>query len=171
MEKTTARITAALYWPEMFGDIQRHCHKKVKSSHDKNSRKRKFRPGDEVLVLLQSDTSRMKARWKRPYNVICKKVIGVNYKINVGGRRRQVTYHSNLLRQYKKALLLTATICFEFDGGGQIKLNDAKVRAMADLPFPTTKGRNNTITTVSEMVPVSTTVHNQTQSGSEKYKC
>ena len=134
MEKTTARITTALYWPGIFGDIQRHCHKKVKSSHDKNSRKREFRKGVDFLVLLPSDTSKMKARWKGPYHVVCKKVTGVNYEINVGGRRRKVTYYSNLLRQYKKALLLIATVCFEFDGGGQIKPNDAKVKAMADFP-------------------------------------
>ena len=134
MEKTMARITNTLYWTGMFGDIQRHCHKKVKSSHDKNSSKKEFRNGVDFLVLLPSDTSKMKARWKGPYHVVCKKVTGVNYEINVGGRRRQVTYHSNLLRQYKRALLLTATVCFEFDGGGLIKPNDAKVKAMADFP-------------------------------------
>ncbi|KAL3875881.1 hypothetical protein ACJMK2_033790 [Sinanodonta woodiana] len=105
------------------------CHKKVKSWHDKNATKREFWPEDEVLGLLPSDASKMKAHWKGPYRVIGK-ANDVNYKINVGGRRGQVTYHSNLLGKYKRAVLLSATVCDKFDGGGRIEFPLAEIESL-----------------------------------------
>jgi hypothetical protein len=43
---------------------------------------RKFSAGDEVLVLLPSDTHKMLAQWKGPFRVV-EPVNDVNYRINV----------------------------------------------------------------------------------------
>ncbi|XP_069110221.1 uncharacterized protein [Argopecten irradians] len=43
---------------------------KIKQWYDQNATQREFRPGDEVLLLLPSDTSKMVAQWKGPYRVI-----------------------------------------------------------------------------------------------------
>ncbi|KAK3090518.1 hypothetical protein FSP39_012438 [Pinctada imbricata] len=77
----------------------------IKRWYDKSAKERRFSPGDEVLVLLPSDTSRMIAQWKGPFRVI-ERVNDVNYKVNVGGRRGVVVYHINMLRNYTKRSIL-----------------------------------------------------------------
>ncbi|KAK3100307.1 hypothetical protein FSP39_017949 [Pinctada imbricata] len=42
----------------------------AKTMVDKSSKERRSSPGDEVLVLLPSDTNRIVAQWKGPYRVI-----------------------------------------------------------------------------------------------------
>ena len=82
---------------------------KIKEWYDKNARHREFRPGEEVLILLPPDASKMKAQWKGPYRIV-ERVGDVNYKVIVGGRRRVVTYHVNLLRKYKRPVLTVTAI-------------------------------------------------------------
>ncbi|KAL3886561.1 hypothetical protein ACJMK2_026546, partial [Sinanodonta woodiana] len=74
----------------------------------------------------------MKAHWKGPYRVISR-VNDVNYTINVGGRRGQVTNYSNLLRQYKRAILLSANVCDEFDGEGRIEFPLAEIESLDQI--------------------------------------
>ena len=106
---------------------------KIKTWYDKQARFREFDPGDEVLVLLPSDTSKMKAMWKGPYRVV-RKISDVNYQINVGGRRGIVTYHINMLRKYNRSVLFTSMnsddesdclvdICMEEESIHDIKLD------------------------------------------------
>ena len=59
---------------------------KMKASYDRNTRKRNFSPGDEVLVLLPTESSKMTATWKGPFRVV-RKLSDVNYQVNVGARR------------------------------------------------------------------------------------
>ncbi|XP_062569214.1 uncharacterized protein LOC134231291 [Saccostrea cucullata] len=87
----------------------------IKRWYDKSATERRFYPGDEVLVLLPSDTSRMVAQWKGPFRVT-ERVNDVNYKVNVGGRRGVVVYHINLLREYRRAALLVTDRTEETDG-------------------------------------------------------
>ena len=82
--------------------------RKIKEWYDRNSVHREFGAGDEVLVLLPSDTSKMKAQWKGPYRVV-QKINNVNYKVNLGGRQGIVTYHINLLWKYHHAALLVVS--------------------------------------------------------------
>lgn len=82
--------------------------RKFKEWYDRNSVHREFGVGDEVLVLLPLDTSKMKAQSKGPYRVV-QKINNVNYKVNVGGRRGIVTYHINLLRKYHRATLIVVS--------------------------------------------------------------
>jgi hypothetical protein len=46
--------------------------RKIKEWYGRNSVHCEFGAGDEVLVLLPSDTSKMKAQWKGPYRVVQK---------------------------------------------------------------------------------------------------
>jgi hypothetical protein len=72
---------------------------KMKAWYDRNTRKRHFSPGDEVLVPLPTESSKMTATWKGPFRIV-RKLSDVNYQVNVGARRGLVTYHINLLKRY-----------------------------------------------------------------------
>ncbi|CAC5369044.1 unnamed protein product [Mytilus coruscus] len=63
-----------------------HRKEKIKAWYVKRARFREFELGDEVLLLLPSEASKMKAMWKGPFRVI-RRLNDVNYCINVGGRR------------------------------------------------------------------------------------
>ena len=76
----------------------------IKTWYDKSAVQRRFSAGDEVLILLPSDTKKMSAQWKGPFRVV-QRVNDVNYKVNVGGRRGIVTYHINLLKKYNRAVM------------------------------------------------------------------
>ena len=59
-----------------------------KKRYDRNARSCKFQPGDQVLVLLPTSTSKLLAWWQGPYEVI--KPIGeVDYLINMHDRRNK----------------------------------------------------------------------------------
>ncbi|KAL3865773.1 hypothetical protein ACJMK2_043128 [Sinanodonta woodiana] len=88
--------------------------KKIKALYDRDTRTREFNPGDEVLIILPSSSSKMKAQWQGPYRVV-RKINDVNYQVSVPGRRGTVTYHVNLLRKYKRAVLMT-TQGYDNDG-------------------------------------------------------
>ena len=60
-----------------------------------------FSPGDEVLVLLPTESSKMTATWKGPFQIV-RKLSDVNYQVNVGASRGLVTYHINLLKRYNR---------------------------------------------------------------------
>lgn len=70
---------------------------RYKSYFDVKSQDRQFQPGDEVLVLLPSDTSKLLIAWKGPYKVLEKKG-KVDYLI--GCPRGPKLYHANLLKRY-----------------------------------------------------------------------
>ncbi|KAL3879165.1 hypothetical protein ACJMK2_031474 [Sinanodonta woodiana] len=171
-------------------------------------RQKKIKALYDLLILLPSSLSKMKAQWHGPYRVV-RKINDVNYQASVPGRQGTVTYHINLLRKYKRAVLMTTqgyyndgvdvdyhpragkgdagvklgvnlskeqrediiNLCDEFEdvlttrpedgltikpskcefgaaeieclghiiGGGQIKTDDNKIKAMHEFPLPTTK--------------------------------
>ncbi|CAC5355659.1 unnamed protein product [Mytilus coruscus] len=53
-------------------------------------RQRSFSAGDEVLILLPSDTKKMAAQWKGLFRVV-ERFNDVNFKVNIRGRRGIVT--------------------------------------------------------------------------------
>ena len=71
-----------------------------KKWYDRNARSRKFEPGDQVLVLLPTSTSKLLAQWQGPYEVV--KPIGeVDYMINMHDRRnKRRVFHVNMLKQF-----------------------------------------------------------------------
>ncbi|XP_070576339.1 uncharacterized protein [Ptychodera flava] len=70
--------------------------------YDRGARKRSFRNGDKVLVLLPSSTHKLSAQWQGPFTVV-RKVSNVDYEIERGGRRKpKRVYHINMLRAWKE---------------------------------------------------------------------
>ena len=68
-----------------------------KKYYDRGAKQRKFKEGDKVLILLPSETSKLKMAWKGPY-VILERVSQVDYAISIKGKRR--VYHANMLKAY-----------------------------------------------------------------------
>ena len=68
--------------------------------YDRNARPHKFEPGDQVLVLLPTSTSKLLAQWQGSYEVL--KPIGeVDYLINMHDRRnKRRVFHVNMLKQF-----------------------------------------------------------------------
>ncbi|KAK4301390.1 hypothetical protein Pmani_026469 [Petrolisthes manimaculis] len=70
---------------------------RYKSYFHIKSQDRKFQPGDEVLLLLSSDSSKLLVAWQGPYKVLERKG-KLDYLIdNPKGPR---LYHANLLKRY-----------------------------------------------------------------------
>ena len=70
---------------------------KQKCYYDKRTTVRRFQPGDEVLVLLPTDTNKLLLQWKGPDDVT--RVVGPNdYKVLMKGKEK--TLHANLLKKY-----------------------------------------------------------------------
>ena len=70
---------------------------RYKAYFDVKSQDRHFNPGDEVLVLLPSDSSKLLVAWKGPYKVLEKRG-KVDYLIDCPRGPR--LYHANLLKRY-----------------------------------------------------------------------
>lgn len=71
-----------------------------KSWYDKNARKREFKTGDQVLILLPTDTKKLQAQWQGPYEVT-KRIGKVNYQVKLHDRRKKLRiFHINLLRSW-----------------------------------------------------------------------
>ena len=88
---------------EMMGVVQQNMVKAQadqKRWYDRNARSCKFEPGDQVLVLLPTSTSKLLAQWQGPYEVV--KPIGeVDYLINMHDRRnKRRVFHVNMLKQF-----------------------------------------------------------------------
>ena len=77
-------------------ELQKAQHK-GKHYYDRETKVRKFVPGDKVLVLLPTDHNKLLVQWKGPFEVSA--VVGLNdYKVRVKGKDR--VYHANLLKKY-----------------------------------------------------------------------
>ena len=60
---------------------------------------RKFKIGDEVLLLLPTEHSKLLMKWKGPYTVM--NISGpVDYRINVNGKVK--IFHVNMLHKYER---------------------------------------------------------------------
>lgn len=71
-----------------------------KTWYDQTARERSFEPGEQVLVLLPSTTSKLTAQWQGPY-VVEARVGKVNYKLRMPDRRKKTaTFHVNMLQKW-----------------------------------------------------------------------
>ena len=69
--------------------------------YDKKSRMRSYSVGDTVLMLLPSDSSKLKVLWKGSFTII-RKLYDVDYEIRVGGNKGVQSYHVNMLRKWEE---------------------------------------------------------------------
>jgi hypothetical protein len=67
--------------------------------YEKKSRMRSYSVGNTVLILLPSDSSKLKALWKGPFTII-RKLNDVDYEIRIGGNKGVKSYHVNMLRKW-----------------------------------------------------------------------
>jgi hypothetical protein len=67
---------------DIVGQILIDKQSKMKAWYDRNTGKRHFSPGDEVLVLLPTESSKMTATWKGSFRIV-RKLSDVNYQLNV----------------------------------------------------------------------------------------
>ena len=74
-----------------------------KTWYDRTARTRGFKPGDRVLVLLPTSTHKLRAQWQGPYRVVSK--LGeANYVVDMDNKRkRQRTFHVNMLREWQES--------------------------------------------------------------------
>ena len=85
---------------EMVKENSVKANAQQKTWYNQNARSREFQPGDQVLVLLPTSTSKLLAQWQRPYPVI-RRVGSVNYQIDmVGKRKRKRIFHVNMLQKW-----------------------------------------------------------------------
>ena len=80
---------------ESLHQAQRH----YKHHYNEKSKRREFKVGDKVPVLLPTDTNKLLLQWKGPYEV--REVVNkLDYKVQVNGKAK--VYHANLLRHYEQ---------------------------------------------------------------------
>lgn len=79
---------------------------KRKEWYDKNTVERKFKPGDQVLVMATVKPNKLSVSWIGP-GTVERQISETNYIVNVPGRRQQSQiYHINLLKPYHKRVEL-----------------------------------------------------------------
>jgi len=64
---------------------------------DRKTKVRTFEKGDEVLVLLPTDSNKLLLQWKGPFEIL-EKVRGDDYRVQLVGRKK--TFHANMLKKY-----------------------------------------------------------------------
>ena len=67
--------------------------------YNKKARPRSYQEGDEVLLLLHTDSNKLLMHWKGPFKIV-KKCNKMNYQIDLGHRKQ--TFHINLLKKYHR---------------------------------------------------------------------
>lgn len=68
--------------------------------YDRNARNREFAPGDQVLVLLPTSTSKFLTQWQGPYRVV-QRVDDVDYEVDMVGRKKRLcVFHVNMLKRW-----------------------------------------------------------------------
>jgi len=68
-----------------------------KKYYDSKTKVRTFEKGDEVFVLLPTDSNKLLLQWKGPFEIL-EKVTGDDYRVQLVGRTK--TFHANMLKKY-----------------------------------------------------------------------
>ena len=72
---------------------------KYQVQYNKKARPRSYQEGDEVLLLLPTDSNKLLMHWKGPFKIV-KKCNKMNYQIDLGHRKQ--TFYINLLKKYHR---------------------------------------------------------------------
>jgi len=67
-----------------------------KKYYDRKTKVRTFGKGDEVLVLLPTDSNKLILQWKGPFEIL-EKVKGDDYRVQLVGRTK--AFHANMLKK------------------------------------------------------------------------
>ena len=78
----------------------KQAQQQQKRWYDRTAVEREFQTGDQVLVLLPTETSKLLARWQGPYQVL-RRVGKVDYLVDMHDKRkRKQVLHINMLRKW-----------------------------------------------------------------------
>ncbi len=108
--------------------------------YNRGTRLRKFAPGDKVLVLLPTSSSKLLAKWQGPFEVT-RRVGDLNYEVVQTDRSgaRQI-YHLNLLKKWSKVepVMLATAVSGEDDLGPEVitKIQSLTLAPGGDLHSP-----------------------------------
>ena len=72
---------------------------KQKKRYDVGKRRKKLKPGDKVLLLLPTETSKLLMQWKGPFEVV-RHVRENDFVIDINGKEK--TFHANMLKKYNE---------------------------------------------------------------------
>jgi len=95
LETLSQRIRAGL---KAASQNTRTSQLRNKALYDKRSTVRSLEPGQDVLVLMPSHPSKIRARWCGPYKTL-RKLPNNNYVLDIDGR--EAFLHINMLRRYE----------------------------------------------------------------------
>ena len=129
--------------------------KKYKQWYDQGTRKKSFQPGEYVLMFNPVGSSKLEAAYNGPY-LIEEKISPVTYRISTPGRRKTMRIvHSNFLKKWstpsaevvttsviQDKCLIGSSYCDLLGhtvGGGKIQPLQAKIDAIIQYKWPTTK--------------------------------
>ena len=85
---------------ELAQESDQAAKEKAKVWYDQKARHRAFEVGDEVLVLLPEDTSKLTAQWHGPY-IVVEKVSSISYRIRMPERRKKIRqFHVNMMKKW-----------------------------------------------------------------------
>lgn len=103
----------------------RQAQKAQKLWYDQYARHREYQPGQKVLLLLPTSTSKLLAKWQGPY-VITRKMGPVTYEVHHPdkGKKTQV-YHVNLMKEWKERTIADTKVKLE---NTEMKVEVAEVK-------------------------------------------
>ena len=72
-----------------------------KAWYNRTAKERTLKPGDRVLVLLPTASSKLLAQWQGPYEVV--KLVGkANYLVEMHDRQKRKVLHVNMLKKWNE---------------------------------------------------------------------
>ena len=78
------------------GELQK-SQKRYKKHYDKKAKPRCLEVGDQVLILLPTDSNKLLMQWRGPYTVESR-VGAHDFRIKMGSKTKM--YHVNMLKKY-----------------------------------------------------------------------
>lgn len=100
---------------ELASEVDRKSKKASKTWYDRGARDDPLLVGEEVLVLLPDDLSKLSAKWHGPYKIV-ERVSPVSYRIRIPNRRKQIRqFHRNM--RVAPADILTVVMAGEDETG------------------------------------------------------
>ena len=105
---------------ELVQENMTRAQQQQKCWYDRTAIEREFQIGDEVFVLLPTNTSKLLARWQGPYQVL-RRMGKVDYLVDMHDRRkRKRILHVNMLRKWHNPTVAATSFAAEdvpFDSG------------------------------------------------------
>ena len=97
------------------------AQKRQKRWYDENARERRFEPGEQVLVLLPTDMSKLLAQWHGPYPVLGQ-LSAVNYEVDMyDKKKRRRIFHPQQQACWPKIYRLTCKTKYHYGERSQIQ--------------------------------------------------